>query len=209
GAGARDLVEQVREQSVAEDTLAAAATARGTIAVLTPAQLAGQQRDTVVLARVQEGTWPDLRLRSTLFGAAELTLPARDPEALRGLQLRQVVADELRLAVSALARARRRVLVTAIDGGDQEPSALVETIASVAGQPWADAESLRHDPGPAPDVRHLVAALRRRLREADADRARDAAIALASLAEAGAPGADPAHWYHQHPSSEDPLLEPG
>ncbi|MGY5763756.1 PD-(D/E)XK nuclease family protein [Brachybacterium sp. DNPG3] len=254
GAGPLDLVEQVRAQAVVEDTLAAGAEPRGRLAVLTPAQIAGEDRDTVVLARVQEGLWPDLRLRSTLFGAAELSLLAssaegedlpRDPEALRAVQRRQVVDDELRLAVSAISRARRNVLVTAVDDAELVPSALVDAIETAiaresaadgadgpAVEPWLDIEHLRADPGPAPDVRRLVSALRRRLRgegreqagaadgAALADRAaradgaaladgaaRDAALALTALAGAGAPGADPARWYHQRPSSDVPLQE--
>src|SRR5699024_545797 len=218
GAGALDLVEQIRSQAVVEDTLAPAAAARGRIAVLTPAQLAGEHRDTVVLARVQEGAWPDLRLRSTLFGAAELSLWAGsrrgaelplEADALRALQRDQVIADELRLAVSALARARRRVLVTAVQDEHSAPSALFDALADLAAapdpdgpaeEPWLDLEALRRDPGPAPDARRLVAALRRRLHEDDPARARDAAVALEALGRAGAPGTDPARWYHQEPS---------
>ncbi|ATG52473.1 DNA helicase [Brachybacterium vulturis] len=225
GAGALDLVEQVRSQAVVEDTLAPAAAARGRIAVLTPAQLAGDHRDTVVLARLQEGAWPDLRLRSTLFGAAELSLRAGarrgaelppEPDALRALQREQVIADELRLAVSALARARHRVLVTAVQDEQSEPSALFDAFAELAAladsedpaaEPWITLETLRRDPGPAPDARRLVAALRRRLREEDPPGARDAALALEALARAGAPGTDPARWYHQEPSSSAPLHE--
>ena len=217
GAGALDLVEQIRAQAVVEDTLAPAAAARGRIDVLTPAQLAGEHRDTVVLARLQEGAWPDLRLRSTLFGAADLALlagpraadPAPGPEALRALQREQVLADELRLAVSALARARSRVLLTAIEGEQEEPSALFDVLEEAAGEPWIDPEVLRLDPGPAPDARRLVAALRRRLREEDPVRSRDAALALEALGRAGAPGTDPAAWYHQDPSSTEPLHDPG
>ncbi|MBB5831895.1 UrvD/REP family ATP-dependent DNA helicase [Brachybacterium aquaticum] len=230
GAGALDLVEQIRGQAVVEDTLAPAAGARGRLAVLTPAQLAGEHRDTVVLARVQEGAWPDLRLRSTLFGAADLSLltglrgarpdisgpdpadPAVGPEELRALQRDQVLADELRLAVSALARARTRVLVTAVEDEQSEPSALFEVLEEQARRDpasWVDAETLRLDPGPAPDARRLVAALRRRLRDPDPDRARDAALALDALGRAGAPGTDPARWYHQAPSSTAPLHDQG
>ena len=216
GAGALDLVEQIRSQAVVEDTLAPAASPRGSVAVLTPAQLAGEQRDTVVLARLQEGTWPDLRLRSTLLGAAELSLLAgsrqgaelpTDLESLRAIQRREVVADELRLAVSALARARDRVLVTAVDGDDLTPSALHEAIETASTGRWTDEAALRQDPGPAPDIRRLVASLRRRLREEDPERSRDAALALESLARVGAPGADPGRWYHQRPSSTEPLHE--
>ena len=217
GAGPLELVEQIRAQAVVEDTLAPAAAARGRIDVLTPAQLAGEHRDTVVLARLQEGAWPDLRLRSTLFGAADLALlagpraadPAPGPEALRALQREQVLADELRLAVSALARARSRVLLTAIEGEQEEPSALFDVLEEAAGEPWIDPEVLRLDPGPAPDARRLVAALRRRLREEDPVRSRDAALALEALGRAGAPGTDPAGWYHQDPSSTEPLHDPG
>lgn len=221
GAGALDLVEQIRAQAVVEDTLAPAAAARGRIAVLTPAQLAGEHRDTVVLARVQEGAWPDLRLRSTLFGAAELSLCAgarhgaelpREVDALRALQREQVIADELRLAVSALARARSRVLVTAVQDEQNEPSALFEAFESLAAgaeEQWIDLETLRRDPGPAPDARRLVAALRRRLREEDPQRAEDAALALEALGRAGASGTDPSRWYHQEPSSSEPLHQDG
>ncbi|HEX7352020.1 ATP-dependent DNA helicase [Brachybacterium sp.] len=226
GAGALDLVEQIRSQSVVEDTLAPAAAARGRLAVLTPAQLAGEHRDTVVLARLQEGAWPDLRLRSTLFGAAELSLQVgarqgaelpREAEAVRALQREQVIADELRLAVVALSRARRRVLVTAVQDEQNEPSALFDVLAAMtdpAVEPWIDLETLRRDPGPAPDARRLVAALRRRLRDEDpeatrvleaSESTRDAALALEALGRAGAPGTDPARWYHQDPSSSTPL----
>src|SRR5699024_8596819 len=74
-------------------------------------------------------------------------------------------------------------------------------------EPWLDLEALRRDPGPAPDARRLVAALRRRLHEDDPARARDAAVALEALGRAGAPGTDPARWYHQEPRSSAPLHE--
>lgn len=218
GAGALELIEQVRAQAVVEDTLAPAAVARGSVDVLTPAQIAGAHREVVVLARLQEGAWPDLRLRSTLLGAAELSLIAggrsgsqmpRDPESLRAVQREQVIADELRLAVSALARARSRVLVTAVEDDDASPSALFEALEALADGDWLDATALRSDPGPAPDARRLVSSLRRVLRDPDEDAAGDAALALAALARAGAPGARPEDWYHQQPSSTAPLQEDG
>src|SRR5699024_2948651 len=150
GAGALDLVEQIRAPAVVEATLAPAAAARGRIAVLTPAQLAGEHRDTVVLARVQEGAWPDLRLRSTLFGAAELSLWAGarrgaglplEADALRALQREQVIADELRLAVSALSRARRRVLVTAVQDEQNAPSALFDALVDLAAPTGSEGPS--------------------------------------------------------------------
>ncbi|GAB2532873.1 PD-(D/E)XK nuclease family protein [Brachybacterium huguangmaarense] len=221
-ADARVFAQHVRDQAVAEDSLAPRARLAGHVRIVTPTQIAGEEVDTVVLAHVQEGAWPNTRLRSTLFGAAELALAAeRDdlptqPGALRAIQRDTVVADEVRLAVSALARARARILVTAVEDDDLAPSALVDVIERAAGPSWVDPEAIAADPGPAPDPRRLVAALRRRLvadvvaEHADRDGAGDlgAAALLASLAAGGAPGAEPAAWYHQAPSSTAPILEP-
>lgn len=220
GADALVFAEHVRDLAVAEDTLAAPAQLVGRVRVMTPAALAGEEVATVVLAHVQEGSWPNTRLRSTLFGAAELAIALEDPDlplepaALRAVQREAVIADELRLAVSAIARARSRILVTAVDGQDEAPSALLEVIAHVAaqtGSPWADPEAASADPGPAPDPRRLVAALRRRLVDpstSEEERGESAAL-LARLAAAGAPGADPASWYHQDPTTDADILDPG
>lgn len=215
-ADALGFVEHVRSQAVAEDTLAPRGQVRGRVRVLTPAAIAGADADTVVLARVQEGAWPNTRLRSTLFGAAELALAAADPAlptepaALRAVQRESVLADEIRLAVSAISRARTRVLITAVDDEDAIPSPLLDVIADAAGGSWLDPEAIAADPGPAPDARRLVAALRRRLAAPERDEAvrRGDAALLAELAQAEAPGADPARWYHQRASSTEPLLDP-
>ncbi|WP_227488203.1 PD-(D/E)XK nuclease family protein [Brachybacterium subflavum] len=216
------FTDQIRTQAVAEDTLAPRAEAAGRVAVLTPAQLAGAERDTVVLARVQEGTWPNVRLRSTLFGAAELSLLGSrpdgeelplEPAALRAVQRESVVADEVRLALSALTRARERVLVTAVDGGELAPSALVPLLQSRAGEGWLDPAVLTEDPGPAPDARRLVAALRRRLLDAEeasgSGTSAQAAVLLESLRAEGVPGTDPSTWYHQDPSVDEPVRQSG
>ncbi|MDO5661905.1 MAG: DNA helicase, partial [Brachybacterium sp.] len=162
------FADHVREQDVAEDTLAPRAQLSGRVRIATPAELAGEEYDVVVLARLQEGSWPNTRLRSTLFGATELALTAevpdlpQDPAALRAIQRERVLADEVRLAVSALARARHRVLVTCVQNDDHAPSALVDVIERTGGEDWVRAERITADPGPAPEARRLVSALRRR-----------------------------------------------
>ncbi len=209
------FIEHVRGLAIAEDTLAPGAQLDGRVRVLTPAAVAGEDADTVVLAHMQEGAWPNLRLRSTLFGAAELALSAADPSlpleagALRAVQREAVMADEIRLAVSALSRARARILVTAVDGEDLAPSAFVDVIERAAGpHPWVHPDAASADPGPAPDPRRLVAALRRRLLDPGTSPQSQAECAhlLALLADAGAPGADPGTWYHRRPSSTAALL---
>ncbi|MCS6712451.1 ATP-dependent helicase [Brachybacterium sp. EF45031] len=232
-ASVEDFAAQVMTQAVPEDTLAPAAQLRGRVRVATPAELAGTEVDTVVLARVQEGVWPDLRLRSTLLGAADLDVLADgavedQPARLRALQRQNVLEDELRLAVSALGRARHRLLVTAVEDDDSTPSALHRTIARAIGTarrgrgesagedtgaeegpsgtaqlPWLA------DPGPAPDAHRLIGALRRHLQQQDSPADSDqAARDLAALAAAGLRAASPHSWYHLDPSSSEPLPGP-
>lgn len=123
-----------------------------------------------------------------------------------------VLAEERRLLVAALGRARRRVLVTAVDsetgGGAQEgelPSAFFFEIAALSG---CDTEPAEVQAVSAPRVLS-AAAMVGRLRSVvcapagavdDATRA-CAAAQLARLAKAGVPGADPAGWHGLIPVS--------
>ncbi|MFC0675749.1 PD-(D/E)XK nuclease family protein [Brachybacterium hainanense] len=209
------FIDHVRASAIAEDTLAQRAEPRGRVSILTPAQLMGHEREIVVLARVQEGSWPNTRLRSTLMGAAELSLELEQPDpgleaaALRAVQREIVIADEIRLAVVALSRARDRVLVTAVDGGELSPSALLDALERSAGTSWVDPARLRADPGPAPDARRLVAVLRAQLTGEDPTRRERAAVLLARLAQEQVDGTDPDRWYHQEPSTGAPIAEEG
>ena len=95
-------------QDVAGDTLVARAPAGESVALLTPAAAAGREWDLVVVAGVQEGVWPDLRLRGSLLGSTDLVDLRRpagrlDPRAAR----RAVRHDETRLFHVAVTRARR------------------------------------------------------------------------------------------------------
>lgn len=215
------LVDHVRAQAVAEDTLAPRAAVAGRVAVLTAPQIAGEQRTAVVLAGLQEGAWPNVRLRSSLFGAAELSLLHLHPDlprgaaALRAVQREDVLDGELRLTISALARATRYVLATAVEDAETAPSALHAALARATGLDpavgggWLTREQALADPGPAPDARRLVSALRRRAVGEDPVAAAHAAALLHRLAREQVPGADPAEWYHQRPSSVAPVRGEG
>jgi len=67
--GPREFLEHIRGQDVAGDTLVALAPSDDAVALLTPAGAAGRQWRFVVVAGVQEGVWPDLRLRGSLLGS--------------------------------------------------------------------------------------------------------------------------------------------
>ncbi|KRE61210.1 ATP-dependent DNA helicase [Nostocoides sp. Soil756] len=191
------FLDHLLAQDVAGDSLVARAPDGESVALLTPAASAGREWDLVVVAGVQEGVWPDLRLRGSLLRSTELvdvvTGRAGDARAARA----QVRHDETRLFHVALTRARERVVVTAVRSEDEQPS------------PYLDVVDPRTEPRPFTDVPRpatlpgLVAELRREL-VADDPQVRGAAVAtLARLAVEGVPGADPSRWWALRETTDD------
>jgi superfamily I DNA/RNA helicase len=210
-AGPGAFLEWVEAQELPSDTIAARAS-RDAVSVLTPAGAAGREWEVVVVAGVQEGVWPDLRLRDSLLGSQALVdlLAGREPDADRSGAVARaaVLADELRSFHVAVSRARHLLLVTAVADADQQPSPFLDLV-----EPCDEDEDPRRVSAPVPlDLRGLVAELRGRL-EGTARRGRpdpQAAAVLARLADAGVDGADPASWHGLGARSSDaPLWGPG
>jgi superfamily I DNA/RNA helicase/RecB family exonuclease len=205
-AGPAGFLAYLEGQDLPSDTLAERAPDGEAVALVTVQGAAGREWDVVAVCGVQEGSWPDLRLRSSLLGAQALAdlLDGRTAPGLAGggaagagevaAQRRAVLDDELRLFHVAVSRARRHLLVTAVRSEDDLPSPLLDLVAA---------------PGDGQDVRELtevprsmtLPALVAELRSVvvdpfptDDERA-DAAAQLARLAAAGVPGADPQDWY--------------
>ncbi|WP_456824878.1 ATP-dependent helicase [Cellulomonas sp. P5_E12] len=202
------FVDWLQAQDLPSDSLAARAR-RASVQVLTPAGAAGREWDVVVVAGVQEGSWPDLRLRDSLLGAQALVDVVAGRVGATGFDSaaarEAVLADELRSFVVACSRARRSLLVTAVDDADHQPSPFLDLV-----DPSDDEVDPRRTVVPAPlDLRGLVAQLRAHLEQAALDGTEPdpvAASTLARLAAAGVPGADPAQWYGlAAPSSDAPL----
>lgn len=204
------FVDWVMSQDLPADTLAARAH-REAVAVLTPAGAAGREWDVVVVAGVQEGVWPDLRLRDSVLGAQQLVelLAGREPDAgqLGAGARAAVLSDELRSFAVAVSRTRRSLLVTAVADTDAQPSPFCELV-----DPCDEDVDPRRAQAPSPlDLRGLVALLRSRLEQSVLDGAPDAhaAALLARLARDGVVGADPAGWHGLAETSSDaPLWGP-
>lgn len=137
GAPPSAFVEYLESQDLPADSLAARAAGTDSVAALTPAGAAGREWDVVVVAGVQDGVWPDLRLRDSLLGSEALVelLAGRSQDA-HGLgpdARRAVLTDELRSFAVATSRATRRLLVTAVSDVDEVPSPFVDLVCPPAG----------------------------------------------------------------------------
>ena len=216
------FMAHIESQAVPEDSLSARGRVSGVVRVLTPAAAAGESFDTVILACLNEGVWPNLRLRSGLLGAADLALHLDHPglatsrAELRAIRRSMNLNDEIRLAVAALSRARSRVLVTAVDNDESAPSGLfrvLENAAHIGGVPsgWVASALESASPGPFPEARQLVAALAREFPSepnGPNEQARRSHVAelLTALEREGVECASPETWYYQELTRTDPAL---
>jgi superfamily I DNA/RNA helicase/RecB family exonuclease len=209
--GPGGFLEHIRGQDVAGDTLVARAPSDDTVSLLTPAGAAGRQWRFVVVAGVQEGVWPDLRLRGSLLGSERLV----DVVTGRGQSLRAAQAavryDETRLFMVAVSRASERLLVTAVRSDDEQPSVYLDIVDPPEESDDGDElRSFSEVPRPM-TLAGLVAELRREVvvGETASDR-HTAARQLARLAAARVVGADPSSWWALTRLSDDrPLRAEG
>jgi superfamily I DNA/RNA helicase/RecB family exonuclease len=202
------FIEGLSGQEIAGDTLAERAQAGQAVTICTAHRSKGLEWDLVVVAGVQEGIWPDLRLRGSLLGMDDLIEAAARgagalaaPDAAAAALSSKLLDEERRLFYVAVTRARQSLLVTAAGGEDSEerPSRF---LAELAGDELAIEEAASSG------TRWLsLPALTADLRRAAADGGlpepvrRAAASQLARLATAGAPGASPGQWYALTPWS--------
>lgn len=192
---------EVLDAEVPEDTLSPQS-GTDTVLVTTPPGVVGLEFDTVVVGGLQEGAWPDLRLRNSLFAPQELVAAVTGIGSATVDERAEVLSDELRMFALAVSRARRRVVLAAVSNDDEAASPF---FGFAPDAPVLDSIS------PVPmTLRGATGALRRRLlNERERAEVRDAAAAsLAVLAREGVPGADPADWHGLiEPSTTGPLFE--
>jgi superfamily I DNA/RNA helicase/RecB family exonuclease len=212
-AGVRNLVEELEAQQIPGDTLAERGVRGDAVRLLTAHRSKGLEWDVVVVAGVQEGVWPDLRRRGTLLDAERLT-GLDEPELRAPADRASLLIDERRLFYVALTRARRRLVVTAVDSGEQDGERPSRFLAELGVPVTAHTERVAR-PLSLPS---LVAALRRESvdpRRSPAMR-RAAAARLARLAAAtdddGAPLTPAAHprrwWGLALPTDSDRPVQP-
>jgi superfamily I DNA/RNA helicase len=203
--GVLEFVEYLESQDFAADSLGARASLGDVVTFCTPAAAAGREWDLVVVAGVEEGAWPNLRLRDSVLGAqhfAEIVAGRAEPKALEeariayaGESRRHVLDDETRAMLVAVSRARRRLVVTAVAGEDSRPSRFLHVVADAAGCDIEDAAQQREGHAAVADLRSAVSAVRRAAAGAPAPEREGYSRLLAALAAADVPGAHPRDWH--------------
>lgn len=198
GATIEGFVEYLTQQQIAQDR-AARSRQDEAVDLLSAHAAAGREWEVVAVAGVQEGIWPDPRPRGTLLHTEDLV------DQVAGITERvsrsaPILAEERRLLFLACSRARRSLLVTAVESvtGERDlvPSRFLAEL--VGGESDGEPGALPiAEPGRVLALHALVAELRAVVCDPDAgaERRRRAASQLARLALAGIPGTAPGDWY--------------
>jgi superfamily I DNA/RNA helicase/RecB family exonuclease len=197
--------KDIRKSEIAGDVITAKGQRSDVVELLTPFSAKGREWKLVVVAGVQEGIWPNLRIRGSLLGSERLAERDRNPD-LAALELElvakaAVAVDELRLFYAAISRASQDLIITAVDREEDQPSTYFDLayefcnpeLPIEAKRSISKAENLLSGT-------HVVAKLRTQLIKQGS---KDAAATLKALAAAGIAGADPADWYGVKQISSD------
>src|SRR5262249_36729066 len=92
------------------------------VTVLSAHAALGREWDIVVIAGLQEGLWPNTTPRGGVLGTQRL-VDVLDGVADNAVSSRApLLAEERRLLIAAMGRARRRLLVTAVDSDSGDDS---------------------------------------------------------------------------------------
>ncbi len=209
------FIATLRDQAIPAESIAAAGsrTKRDRVQIMTVHRAKGLQWSRVWVAGLEEGSWPNLRLRGSLLGVQELEeLLDRDAGGV-GDPVGELIREERNLLYVACTRACEQLTLLAVDdgdAGDDRASRFIEDVEH-AGFPvrqltsqvdlitsWpalvADLRLALMDPSSPDDVREQAATLLARastLRDADG--------------KALVPGANPDNWWGVRDLSKGPV----
>ena len=192
--GPAAFINEITNEDIAGDVITAKGVRPDFVEILTVHSAKGRQWDLVAIAGLQEGTWPNLKQRSSLLGSERLVERDRNPDIPRDqldlLAANGLMQDEQRLFHVALTRARNLLLITAVQREDEEPSQFFESIEVMLNGIDEEEKVITQVPRPI-TIPALVAELRSQL---DGENANTAAQLLKSMSINGIDLANPSSW---------------
>lgn len=204
------FIEGIRKAHVVGDVIVAKGDRGEEVTLTTVHSAKGSEWRVVVIAGLQEGKWPNLRLRGSLLGSERLVDIGRHgllPRAeLNALSATAIAEDEARIFEVAKDRASELIIFTAVSREDDEPSSF---FARERDLTEADHEE---EVRPFLIATAKIALLRRELIDPSTTPTRKSEIAslLKTLADGGFVSADPENWLGvRKRSSEDPIVAHG
>ena len=206
GARATTFIDQLFEERILSDAIFSKAQKENVVSLLTVHAAKGLEWNFVALAGLQEGAWPNLKERGSLLGSERLVeaerTGLRSPSEIAASASYGLIKDERRLLNVARTRAKSRLLVTAVQAEDLQPSRffdeLYEEIYGISSDEGEHATSER-----ALTPQALISQLRRVLEGGAEGDKEFAASLLKSLASEGFSSANPSTWLGARPLSSD------
>ena len=213
-AGVESFIAEITSQELPTGVRDRRAATPDAVALLTAHGVAGQEFSRVVVAGVQESSWPSLGETGSLFrqeDLVDLVDNGVDPDVPIS-HTAERLAEERRLFWVAVTRARDAVLVTTVDDQDGDelivPSRFIEeycedfgiepvSVVAPPEAPQGSGSETAHDRVRLLARDEVIAELRRALVAEESDEATRAQAArqLARLAQAGVAGAAPEQWW--------------
>ena len=210
GARATTFIDQLFEERILSDAIFSKAQKENVVSLLTVHSAKGLEWKFVALAGLQEGAWPNLKERGSLLGSERLVeaerTGLRSPGEIAASASYGLMKDERRLLNVARTRANSRLLVTAVQAEDLQPSRFFDEIyEEIYGVSSDEGEHATSERALTPHA--LISQLRRVLEGGVEGDKEFAASLLKSLASEGFSSANPSTWLGARPlSSEAPVV---
>ncbi len=213
GARATTFIDQLFDERILSDAIFSKAQKENVVSLLTVHAAKGLQWKFVALAGLQEGAWPNLKERGSLLGSERLVeaerTGLRSPSEIAASASYGLMKDERRLLNVARSRGASRLLVTAVQAEDLQPSRffdeIFEDLYGISSDEGEHAQTERSLTSQA-----LISDLRRTLESKEEADKEFAATLLATLEKEGFSAADPQTWLGARELSTDaPVVADG